>query len=196
VHFALSASNVERQRPDDAGDHVKCEDGDGERRRLRNVLVVFEAASAFVLLVGAALLAHSFAQVLSVPLGFEPEDALIVRTTFNRQRYPSTDQRHRTQRLIVERLAALPNVRAVGLTTHVPLADERTIGFALEREGQDQIQFAAQTLVSPEYFAAMRIPITRGRPFNDTDLANAPLVAVVNETLARRYWPNRDPIGE
>jgi predicted permease len=170
--------------------------GAGERRRLRNVLVVFEAASALVLLVGAALLAHSFVKVLSVPLGFDPEDALIVRTTFNRQRYPSADQRHRTQRLIAQRLAALPSVRAVGLTTHVPLADERTVGFALEREGQDQIQWAANALVSPEYFTAMGIPIVRGRPFNDADVADAPLVAVVNETLARRYWPNRDPIGE
>jgi putative ABC transport system permease protein len=170
--------------------------GGRERRRLRNVLVVFEAASALMLLVGAALLAHSFVKVLSVPLGFDPEDALIVRTTFNRQRYPSADQRHGTQRLIAQRLAALPTVRAVGLTTHVPLADERTIGFALEREGQDQIQWAANALVSPEYFAAMGIPIVRGRPFTDADVADAPLVAVVNETLARRYWPNRDPIGE
>jgi macrolide transport system ATP-binding/permease protein len=170
--------------------------GGRERRRLQNVLVVFETASALVLLVGAALLAHSFVKVLSVPLGFDPEDALIVRTTFNRQRYPSADQRHRTQRLIVQRLAALPSVRAVGLTTHVPLADERTIGFALEREGPDQIRWAANALVSPEYFAAMGIPIVRGRPFNDADAADTPLVVVVNETLARRYWPNRDPIGE
>jgi predicted permease len=170
--------------------------GGRERRRLRNVLVIFEAATALVLLVGAALLAHSFVRVLSVPLGFDPENALIVRTTFNRERYPSADQRHATQRLMVQRLAALPGVRAVGLTTHVPLADERTIGFALERAGRDQIQWAANALVSPEYFTAMAIPIVRGRPFSDADVANAPLVAVVNETLARRYWPNQDPIGE
>ncbi len=167
-----------------------------DRRRLRNVLVVFEAACALVLLVGAALLAHSFVKVLGVPLGFNPKGALIVRTTFNRQRYPGADQRHRTQQLIVERLAALPSITAVGLTTHVPLADQRTIGFALEREGPAKIQFAANALVSPEYFAAMGIPILRGRSFNDADVADAPLVAVINETLARRYWPARDPIGD
>jgi predicted permease len=170
--------------------------GGRERRRLRNVLVVFESASALVLLVGAALLAHSFVKVLSVPLGFDPNGVLIVRTTFNRERYPRADQRHSAQRLIVQRLAALPGVRAVGLTTHLPLADERTIGFALEREGPDQIQWAANALVSPEYFAAMGIPIVRGRAFNDTDVGDGPLVAVINETLARRHWPNRDPIGE
>ena len=110
--------------------------GGRERRRLRNALVVFEAASALVLLVGAALLAHSFLNVLSVPLGFDPDGVLIVRTTFNRERYPDADRRHSAQRLIVQRLAALPGARAVGLTTHIPLADERTIGFALERDGR------------------------------------------------------------
>jgi len=65
--------------------------GARERRRVRSVLVVFEAASALVLLVGAALLAHSFVKVLSVPLGFDPKGVLIVRTTFNRQRYPNAD---------------------------------------------------------------------------------------------------------
>jgi len=170
--------------------------GARERRRVRSVLVVFEAASALVLLVGAALLAHSFVKVLSVPLGFDPKGVLIVRTTFNRQRYPNAEQRHRAQRLIVQRLATLPGVKATGLTTHVPLADERTIGFALQREGPNQIQWAANALVSPEYFAAMGIPIVRGRAFNDADVADAPLVVVVNETLARRFSPNRDPIGE
>ena len=170
--------------------------GGRERRRLRNLLVVFEAASALVLLVGAALLAHSFVKVLSVPLGFNPDGALIVRTSFNRQRYPGADQRHRAERLIAERLAALPGVTAVGLTTHVPLADLRTIGFALEREGQAKVQLATNALVSPEYFAAMGIPIVRGRPFTDADVGDAPLVAVVNETLARRYFPSRDPLGE
>ena len=170
--------------------------GGRERRRLRNVLVVFEAASALVLLVGAALLAHSFVNVLSVPLGFNPNGVLLVRTTFNRERYPGADQRHSAQRLIVQRLAAVPGVKAVGLTTHLPLADERTIGYALEREGPNQIQFAANALVSPEYFAAMGIPIIRGRAFSNSDVGDAPLVAVINETLARRHWPNRDPKGE
>jgi putative ABC transport system permease protein len=134
--------------------------------------------------------------MVSVPLGFDPNGVLIVRTTFNRERYPSADQRHSIQRLIVQRLAALTGVRAVGLTTHIPLADERTIGFALEREGADQVQWAANALVSPEYFAAMGIPIVRGRGFNDADVADAPLVVVVNETLARRHWPNRGALGE
>jgi hypothetical protein len=84
----------------------------------------------------------------------------------------------------------------VALTTHVPLADERFIGVALEREGPDQIRWAANALVSPEYFTAMGIPMLRGRPFNDADVADTPLVAVVNEALARRYWPDREPIGE
>ena len=125
-----------------------------------------------------------------------PKDVLIVRTTFNRERYPDAAGRHAAERLIVQRLAALPGMTAVGLTTHIPLADERTIGYDLERDGAQQVRWAANALVSPEYFAAMGVPIVPGRTFTDADAAGAPLVAVVNETLARRHWPNRDPIGE
>ena len=148
--------------------------GGRERRRLRNALVVFEAASALVLLVGAALLAHSFLNVLSVPLGFNPDGVLIVRTTFNRERSPMRPARQRPA-ADCQRLASLPGARAVGLTTHLPLADERTIGFALGRDGRDQIQWAANALVSPVYFAAMGIPIVRGRAFKDTDVGDSPL---------------------
>jgi hypothetical protein len=101
---------------------------------VRSALVVFEAASAVVLLIGAGLLVHSLVEVLRVPPGFSPKGVLIARTTFNRQRYPAGEIRRTAERRMVERIAALPGVAAVGLTTHIPLADDRQIGFLLEGE--------------------------------------------------------------
>jgi putative ABC transport system permease protein len=170
--------------------------GDREGRRARQALVIVEAAGALVLLIGAGLLVHSFIRVMTVPLGFNPDHVLIVRTTFNRQRYPESEGRQAAQRALLERLTALPGIKTAALTTHVPLADERQIGFALERDGPDRTHWAANALVSGNYFAAMAIPLVRGRTFTDDDTPRAPLVTIVNESLARRFWPDRDPIGE
>jgi predicted permease len=163
--------------------------------RLRSALVVFEAASAVALLIGAGLLVESLAAVLHVPLGFSPKGVLIARSDFNRKRYPGNDQRRDAERRMVDRISALPGVEAVGLTTHIPLADDRQIGYLLEGEDIRSARWADNALVSGEYFAAMSIPIVRGRTFTRDDTPQAPLAAVVNETMARRSWPNRDAIG-
>jgi putative ABC transport system permease protein len=167
-----------------------------ERRCLSPALAVFEAASAVVLVIGAGLLIHSLVEVLTVPVGFSPRGVLIARTTFNRQRYPSAGRRHEAERRMVERLRALPGVAAVGLTTHIPLADDRQIGFVLEGEDVRSARWADNALVSGEYFAAMGIPILRGRTFSDQDKPQAPLAAIVNESMARRFWPGGDAIGK
>jgi predicted permease len=166
-----------------------------ERHRLRGALVVLEAASALVLLIGAGLLIHSFVEVLRVPLGFTPEGVLIARTTFNRQRYPDAEARRQAQREMTERLAALPGVTAVGLTTHVPLADERQIGFILEGEDERSVHWADNALVSGEYFGALGIRIASGRAFGREDTPDAPPSAIVNESMARRFFPGGDAMG-
>ena len=167
-----------------------------ERRRLRGALVVFEVSSAVVLLIGAGLLIHSLLEVLRVPMGFSPGGVLIARTTFNRQRYPSADRRHEIEHQMVQRLAALPAVAAVGLTTHIPLADDRQIGFILEGGDARSVRWADNALVSGDYFAAMGIPLLRGRTFCNEDTPQAPLSATVNESMARLLWPNGDAIGK
>lgn len=167
-----------------------------ERHRLRGALVVFEASSAVVLLIGAGLLIHSLLEVLRVPMGFSPGGVLIARTTFNRQRYPSAGRRHGAERQMVQRLAALPGVDAVGLTTHIPLADDRQIGFILEGGDARSARWADNALVSDDYFAAMGIPLLRGRAFGREDTPQAPLSAMVNDSMARRLWSNGDAIGK
>jgi len=170
--------------------------GSPERHRLRGALVMLEAASALVLLIGAGLLIHSFVEVLGVPVGFAPEGVLIARTTFNRQRYPSADGRRAAQRAMAERLAGLPGVTAVGLTTHIPLADERQIGFILEGEDERSVHWADNALVSGDYFAAMGIRLVTGRTFGSEDTPTAPVSAIVNESLARRFFPGGGAVGK
>jgi putative ABC transport system permease protein len=167
-----------------------------EQHRLRGALVVLEASSAVVLLVGAGLLIHSLLEVLRVPVGFSPGGVLIARSTFNRQRYPSSGRRHEAERQMVRRLAALPGVTAIGLTTHIPLADERQIGFILEGEDYHASRWADNALVSDDYFKAMGIPLLRGRSFGSQDTPDAPLSAIVNESMSRHFWPRGDALGK
>ncbi|HET6896897.1 MAG TPA: ABC transporter permease [Vicinamibacteria bacterium] len=169
--------------------------GSPERHRLRGALVVLEAASALVLLIGAGLLIHSFALVLRVPAGFAPDGVLIARTAFNRERYPAAEARRQAQREMTARLAALPGVTAVALTTHIPLADERQIGFILEGEDERFVRWADNALVSGDYFAAMGIPLVSGRTFGPEDTPEAPVSAIVNESMARRFFPRGDALG-
>jgi len=125
-----------------------------------------------------------------------PVIVLIARTTFNRQRYPSKDIRREAEPQMAQRLAALPAVAAVGLATHIPLADDRQIGFVLEGEDAQAARWADNALVSGEYFAAMGIPLLRGRTFGSEDTPQAPGSAMVNESMARRFWPNGDAVGK
>ena len=163
------------------------------KRRVRGMLVVVEAACAVVLLIGAGLLLRSFIEVVRVPLGFSPDDVVMVRTTFNRARYPSNDRRREVERAMAERLAALPGVRTVGVTTHIPLADDRQIGFILEGEDVHAARWADNASVSGSYFQAMGIPLLRGRTFGEQDApGTSSLAAIVNDSMARRFWPTGD----
>jgi predicted permease len=164
-------------------------------RRFARFLIVIEIASCVVVLIGSGLLLRSFIQVIKVPLGFDPGQTLLVRTTLNRRRY-SPDRRHTVERTIEARLGSLPGVSAVALTTHVPLADERQIGFVIDGRRPDEFHWADNALVSGDYFRVMKIPLLRGRAFSDADTARSPLAVVVNETMAQQYWPNEDPIGK
>lgn len=162
----------------------------------QSALVVAEAASATVLLVGAGLLIHSFIELLKIPPGFDPQNVLFVRTTFNRSRYPDSNKRRAAERLILEKLRALPNVEQASLTSHIPIADERQIGFLVEGRSLTNYHWAHNSLLSGDYFSLMRIPIKRGRAFDESDTPDHPLSIVINETMARHYWPHGDALGK
>ncbi|MBV9502927.1 MAG: ABC transporter permease [Acidobacteriaceae bacterium] len=166
------------------------------QRRLARSLILAEIACSVVLLVGSGLLFRSFVHVLQIPLGFDPEHTLIVRTELNRQRYGSAERRHEVEGSIAGRLSSLPGVEAVAVTSHVPLADERQIGFLIDGAPPDEFHWADNALVSGDYFRVMRIPLLRGRSFTDRDAPHSPLAAVINESMAREYWHDDDPVGK
>jgi putative ABC transport system permease protein len=164
--------------------------------RLQSFVAVAEIALALVLLVGGSLLLRSFVRVLNVSLGFRPEGMFVVRTLFDRARYPDPVKREVVQKELIDRLSHLQGVQVVAAASHLPLSDTRAIGFRLEHAAPDDFHWAENSLVSPGYFHAIGIPILLGREFTVQDRRDTPLVAVISESLARQYFPGQDPIGQ
>jgi putative ABC transport system permease protein len=167
-----------------------------EGRRLRSLLVVFEIASAVVLLVGAGLLINSFVRLLRIPPGFNPEGVIIAQTTLPRARYPKPEQSKAAHRQVLERLSALPGVKEVGAASTLPLIDDWSIGFIIDGRSTDSINVANGAIVSDGYFQAMGIELKRGRTFGTEDREDTTPVIAVNETMARAFWPDTDAIGK
>lgn len=170
--------------------------GAGEGKRLRGLLVVFETASAVVLLIGAGLLINSFARLLHVPPGFNPDGVVVAQTALPTTRYPKTEERKRVQKLVLDRMAALPGTQAAGVTTNLPLVGERGIGFVIEGDAAETVNTAYNAWVSNDYFRTLGIQLRSGRSFTDQDREDTPPVVVINEQMQRRFWPNGDAIGK
>jgi putative ABC transport system permease protein len=165
-------------------------------QRLQNAVAVGEIALALVLLIAGSLLVRSFLRLLDTPLGFDPKDAFVVRTIFDTERYPDPVKRMAVQKELLSRLARLPGVTTVAAASHLPLSDERGIGFHLEHAAPDDFHFAQNSLVTPGYFRAMGIGIREGRDFSEQDSPSSPLVAIISETMARQYFHGQEPIGQ
>jgi putative ABC transport system permease protein len=181
--------------------------GSAKQSRTRRVLVVMEFALSLVLMIVAGLLLRSFWQLMEVRLGFNPQHVMAVQTWLPVPNDPATDiyqtpaQEAPMLRELLRRGQALPGVEqaAVGDSNALPLNHDRNM-FPLMVEGRDtrinQPPMVQLANASPGYFGLMEIPLDRGRLFNDTDNETAPHVAIVNEALAAKYWPNQDPLGK
>ncbi len=171
------------------------------RRRLQNGFVVVQFALALVLLVGAGLLVRSFVSLLRVDRGFDPHNVLAV-TVQAWSYYRKPDGRASLVREATERLAALPGVQAAGMTSSLPFAPpigQHEAGFEIEGRppaSPDQLQSVRAAAVTSGYFAALRIPLRRGRHFVATDVANAAPVAIVSEAFVQRHWPDESALGK
>jgi putative ABC transport system permease protein len=172
----------------------------GRQNRARGLLVVVEIALAMVLLVGAGLLIRSFERILSVTPGFEQRNLLAMTVPAIGARYRQDEQVVAFYRRMLDRVKALPGVEAAGIVSNIPFSGSYdTSGFNIEEKPLQNPAEAPQAQrygITPDYLRAMGIPLLRGRPFNEQDSASAPLVALINETAAKRNWPNEDPIGK
>jgi len=168
--------------------------------RLRSVLVAAELALSLVLVVGAALLLQSFSRLAHARLGFEASDVLTFQLDLPDARYQADADAARFHERVLAGLRRLPGVDSAASISGLPLTDDRRMNLAFRIEGQTpdpaRVSSARYNSVSPGLFAALRIPVRRGRGIIDGDTADHPPVAVISESMAKRYFPGQDPLGK
>jgi putative ABC transport system permease protein len=161
--------------------------------RLRGLLIIGEVALAIILLVGAGLLVKSFVKLRSVDMGFDPRHLTAAHISITSEGYRSTRAVWAFERQALERISQLPGVVAAATASNAPMERGLRVGAVIAGRPTDRsMQVRA---ISPRYFDAVGISITNGRAFTDGDMQSPALVVIINETLARSYWPDGDPIG-
>jgi putative ABC transport system permease protein len=185
--------------------HSLKESGKGAQTSLRgrralNTLVVVETALALMLLIGAGLLIKSFIRLQRVDPGFNPAGLLTMRVLLPRTTYPERQQLAAFEMRLLERLRALPGVQSASVASSLPFRGINTdTSFVIEGRPQPQDNqgpVAWYSSVSTDYFRTMGMQLRAGRVFTNRDEPNLPRSVIINETLARRYFPNDDPLGK
>jgi predicted permease len=177
--------------------------GDGgfntSRRRMRSLLVVSEVALSIVLMIGATLLVRSFTRVQEVSPGFNPDHVISMRLGASGRQFPNRDVSIEYGRQLGASIGNVPGVVMRGAVTALPFTSAvgwggiNVEGFTPAPGQELQVD---QRLATVDYFRTMQIPLIQGRFFSDTDMmANAPPVAIIDETFAQRFWPNGDALG-
>ena len=175
--------------------------GPGSSSRLFSTLIALEVGFAFLLLVGSGLMIRSLVRLQQEDHGFRPDHVLTLRVPVGTLTQPRPTGKYDTRlrqmayyREILERVKTVPGVKAAAIVNNLPLSG---INSSLNLSGTDgQSQPTSARTISPQYFAAMGIPLIAGRVFADSDQTGAPDVAIINEYLARQLFPNRNPLGE
>ncbi len=173
--------------------------GNRGRSRLRNLLVISEISACVVLLIGAGLLLRSFMKLNQVNPGFRTDHILTLQLSLPATRYPGLKVAQFYQQL-ADRTAQLPGVQSAGMCRFLPLSGaDASLNFQIEGQAPKspgEQPRAKYRSVSPGYFSAMGIPLLQGRMLARTDSDRTPKVVLLNQTAARLYWPNEDPIGK
>lgn len=173
----------------------------GGGNRLRSAFVVAEISLALMLLIGASLMLKSFAKLRSVDPGFNPSNILTAKLTLPPIRYNVDEKEAAFQRDLLDRLRSIPGVLSAALTSNLPVNgdDASTAVYfpgAKEESSIGNATLIQHSSVSPDYFAAMQIRLLAGRAFDEHDNAKGTNVAIVNQKMAREYWPGVDPLGK
>jgi putative ABC transport system permease protein len=168
--------------------------------RLRGVLVAAEMALAVILVAGAALMIRTFVGLRSVQPGFDPHNVITMQTSLSGGRYDSTAKAANMIRQVTDAIETLPGVRAAASTVMLPIEGGIDLPFILEGvappkgnlyNGDEQWRF-----ITPHYFSALRVPLLKGRVFDQRDSGNSARVLIVNQAFAKKYWPKGDPVGQ
>ncbi len=168
--------------------------------RVRSVLVAAEMALAVILVVGAGLMIRTFAGLRSAKIGLDPHNVITMQTSLSGGRYDSTAKAANMTRQVVDHIEALPGVLAAAATVALPAEGGIDLPFTIEGvpppkgnlyNGDHQWRF-----ISPHYFSALRVPLLKGRVFDQRDTGNSARVLIINDAFAKKYWPKGDPIGQ
>jgi putative ABC transport system permease protein len=191
----LSRTNVNQTLRDEG----RGSTGGHRRVQLRGLLVVGQVALSLLLLIGAGLLVRSFSRLLSVDPGFDPQNVLTMNVSLPTVKYADAQKQIAFFDDLSRRISALPGVRSTAISAALPLVPKRIT--PVLPEGQPEVPLAERPFIiieaiSPTWFKTMRVPLQAGREFTDADNATAPKVVIVNQALARRYWPNENPVGK
>lgn len=173
----------------------------GARRRISsNTLTVLQFGLATILLIGAGLLGGSLLRVLSVNPGFDPDHLLTLQVFLSPVKYPERDSKSAiTLHEMLENIRTLPGVRSAGLVNALPITGGPSTEFVIEgrpapRLGEEP--GADIRVADPQYFSTMGIPLVAGRVFTEHDNAASARVVLINQTLARKFWPSENPLGQ
>ena len=188
-------------RRENAGESLKQNNrsASGIQTRLRSGLAVAQIAIAIILLIGAGLMVKSLWALMRVAPGFRSENILTARLSLPRSRYPDNRRIAALEGEVMESLRGRPGVQSAGFATYLPLSGlDNGWGFLIEGRPPLPVgmyKMAKYRPVSADYFETIGIPLLRGRSFTSADTAEAPWVVVINDSMAREYWPSENPIG-
>jgi putative ABC transport system permease protein len=177
------------------------------KSRLRSALIVSQVAFSFMLLIGAGLMLRSLIKMLEVNPGFVPQHVLAMQTSFSFSKYSTAEQYADIVEKVLGRVTTAPGVLSAAVSDSYPMQPELIVAGANAVLGTFQIEgreiapaeappVSSQTVISPDYFRTLGIPLKAGRTFTEADDAKRLQVAIINETSRRLYWPHEDPIGK
>lgn len=200
--FGLAPA-IQATRPDLAGCMKEGSRGastGASKDRLRSALVVTEVALAFLLLTGSGLLIRSFFEMQHVDTGFNPENVITAGLPISDKRFPNSDDLNVYLRQIVANIESLPGVRDVALTSALPMQGWG-YGMPFQVAGKPIVDRANRKpcffkMVSSSYFRTVGMQLKKGRGLSERDIKGAPPVTVINETMARKYFQNEEPVGQ
>jgi predicted permease len=171
-----------------------------ERNRLRSILVTAEVALALVLSIGAGLLLRSLSRIQRVDTGFRSDGVMTTVVTLPEAGYREPERQLAFFRAVIQRLGALPGVTSTAAAYPLPFglgSESRPFQIVGRPVGQNEpAKLASLRLVTPEFFSTLRVPLLRGRGFNEQDAVQTERVTMIDQTLAQQYWPNENPLGQ